>query len=177
MNRTFLSFRAAFRTLANPWDTLYPALCRERVRLMMSRCTQIGSSALSVQLQNKKLRTNLCQSTTWMVLTKGRKVALLKSCRLLKAGGFSFYLHRKCGRIQFSGFKCSATAAVNGGPHSPFTQQVGGNADRPRRHARSYRPSGNNGESIPTDKCCQGDNFRIGATRRPESARPGRFGV
>ena len=34
MNRTFLSFRAAFRTLANPWVTLHPALCRERVRLM-----------------------------------------------------------------------------------------------------------------------------------------------
>jgi len=34
VNRTFLSFRAAFRTLASPWDTLYPALCRERVRLM-----------------------------------------------------------------------------------------------------------------------------------------------
>ena len=34
MNRTFLSSRAAFRTLASPWDTLHPALCRERVRLM-----------------------------------------------------------------------------------------------------------------------------------------------
>ena len=51
MNRTFLSFRAAFRTLASPWDTLYPALCRERVRLMSVLLDQ-RSSLLTLRRQS-----------------------------------------------------------------------------------------------------------------------------
>jgi hypothetical protein len=51
VNRTFLSFRAAFRTLASPWDTLYPALCRERVRLMSVLLDQ-RSSLLTLRRQS-----------------------------------------------------------------------------------------------------------------------------
>jgi hypothetical protein len=35
-------------------------------------------------------------------LHESRKVDCLKSCRLLVAGDFCFYLHRKCGRTDFS---------------------------------------------------------------------------
>src|ERR1700733_13315384 len=51
MNRTFLSFRTAFRTPASPWDTPYPALCRERVRLMSVLLDQ-RSSLLTLRRQS-----------------------------------------------------------------------------------------------------------------------------
>jgi hypothetical protein len=55
---------------------------------------------------NKKLRTNLSQSTTWMLFGKSVNVSLLKSCRLLIAGDFCFLFAPK---VRKNRFKCRAT--------------------------------------------------------------------
>jgi len=117
--------------------SLYPAHCRERSAESCdsSHATPASPSGRTGFSSRGSRHVLECSSAHWEPCRPSRVPGMTPAAEQAQQIGDSTSLRRLYLSNMLFGSECSSS----GEPHSPFTRQVGGNADRPRRHAHCHR--------------------------------------
>jgi hypothetical protein len=117
--------------------SLYPAHCRERSAESCgsSHATPASPSGRTGFSSPRSRHVLECSSAHWEPCRPSRVPGMTPAAEQAQQIGDSTSLRRLYLSNMLLGLECSS----GGEPHSLFTRQVGGNADRPRHHAHCHR--------------------------------------